>query len=119
MDLDEFNERRNRLNARLGDFDDFFSAFGALDDNAYADGSIPARTKELIGLALSVLARCDECVAYHLQSAKTRAVSAQEAAEAVKLGALAGGSVTYPTARLAIDLIDRILVTEPDAGEYR
>ena len=73
---------------------------------AYEDGAVTAATKELIGLALSVFSRCEECVAYHVQSARKRGVTAQEAMEAVKLAVLAGGSVTYPTARNAVELID-------------
>lgn len=109
MDLDTFNERRARLNGRLADSDSFFAAFGGLDDDAYADGAIPARTKELIGIALSVAARCDECVAHHVQGARDRGVTAAEAVEALKLGVMAAGSLSYPTARNGIELIDRLL----------
>lgn len=109
MDLDAFNERRARLNGRLAEADPFFAAFGGLDDDAYADGAIPARTKELIGLALSVAARCDDCVAYHVQGARDRGVTAEEAVEALKLGVVAAGSLSFPTARHGIELVDRLL----------
>jgi AhpD family alkylhydroperoxidase len=109
MELDAFNERRSRLNARLSDADPFFATFGALDEEAYRDGALPARTKELIGLALSVAARCDECVAYHVQRARDHGVTVDEATEAVKLGVLAAGSLAYPVARNAIELIDEVL----------
>jgi AhpD family alkylhydroperoxidase len=109
MDLGAFNDRRARLNRRLSEADPFFASFGGLDDDAYADGALPARTKELIGLAVSVAARCDECVAYHVQLAREREVTAAEAVEAVKLGVIAAGSLSYPTARNAIELIDRLM----------
>ncbi len=109
MDIDAFNERRTRLNARLSEVDSFFAAFGALDDEAYGEGILPARTKEIIGLAISVATRCDECVAYHVQRAGERGVTAGEATEAVKLGVLAAGSLAYPVARGAMELIGQLL----------
>lgn len=109
MDLDAMNERRASLNGRLSEADPFFGAFGRLDDTAYAEGALPARTKELIGLALSVAARCDECVAYHAQAARDRGVAHDEAVEAIKLGVMAAGSLSLPTARTAIELADRLL----------
>jgi AhpD family alkylhydroperoxidase len=114
MDLDAFNERRSRLNARLSQADPFFAAFGTLDEEAYRDGALPARTKELIGLALSVAARCDECVAYHVQQAREYDIAADEATEAVKLGVLAAGSLAYSVARNAIELIDDVLAGGPE-----
>lgn len=109
MALEAFNERRARLNARLAEADAVFAALGALDGDAYADGALPARTKELIGLALSVAARCEECVAHHVQGAHEHGVTADEAVEALKLGVVAAGSLSYPTARDAIELIDQLL----------
>ncbi len=110
IDIQAFNDRRARLNRRLADVDGFFAAFSDLDSDAYADGTLPAQTKELIGIALSVCSRCDECVAHHVQSAQALGVKAAEAHEAVKLGVVAAGSVAYPTARNAVELIDQLLV---------
>jgi AhpD family alkylhydroperoxidase len=119
MDLDVFTERRSRLNARLSRADPFFAAFGGLDEEAYRNGALPATTKELIGLALSVAARCDECVAYHVQRAADSGITVDEAIEAIKLGVLAAGSLSYPVARNAIELIDEVLGDRPLHGEGR
>ncbi len=109
MDLEMFNERRRQLNARLSEVDNFFQEFGALDEKAYRDGALPPQTNELIALALSVAARCDECVAHHVQQAREQGVTHREAVEAIKLAVLAAGSLSYPTARNAVELIDQLL----------
>src|SRR6267378_150305 len=40
--------------------------FVRLDGQAYEDGALPGRTKELLGLVASMVLRCDDCVAYHI-----------------------------------------------------
>lgn len=108
MDLKEFNDRRTRLNSRMTDEDSFFATFGALDDEVYAEGAIPKRDKELIGLAISVATRCDECMAYHLQGCQREGVKRAAVVEAIKLGVIAGGSLTYPTARAAFSVLEQL-----------
>ena len=113
MDLKAFNEKRTELNLRLTDADDFFSEFGALDDRAYSEGGIPKKYKELTGLSISIIARCDECIAYHLQNCKAIGCTRQQAVEAIKIAVIGGGSVTFPWARKAIALVDDLEFNEP------
>ena len=55
MNIKEQNEKRASLNKLMADNDEFFSTFGSLDDDVYADGAIPKKYKELTGLSISVL----------------------------------------------------------------
>jgi len=66
-----------------------FEAFLAA---AQREGAIPRRTKELIALALSVLAKCGPCVNAHLQKAKVLGITEKEIAEAVWLAVAFGGA---------------------------
>ena len=108
MDLDAFNAERKRLNGRLAEADDFFREFGSLDDTVYADGVIPKKYKELTGLTISVFAKCEECVAYHLQNCREAGCSREEVVEAVKMAVVGGGSVTFPWARKAMALVEAL-----------
>lgn len=58
--------RRADLNEKMAESDGFFAELGALDDGVYAAGAIDKKHKELMGLAISIATRCDECVLYHL-----------------------------------------------------
>ena len=40
--------------------------FWALDNRAYEPGALDERTKELLGLAASMVLKCDDCVTYHI-----------------------------------------------------
>ena len=76
---------------RMAETDAFFREFGALDDRAYEDGALSKKHKELIGLAISVTTRCDECIVYHLDGCAGEGAGREERVEAIKTGVMAGG----------------------------
>ena len=60
--IDEFNEYRNRMNARILEINHLgIKRFFNLDTNAYSDGALEGRTKELLGLVASMVLRCNDC----------------------------------------------------------
>ena len=105
MDLQKFNKNRQRSNQLLSESDAFFSEFGSLDDDVYSDGAIPKKYKELTGLSISIFYKCEECIAYHVQNCKEQGCSRDEVVEAIKIAVVGGGSVTYPWARKAIEIM--------------
>jgi AhpD family alkylhydroperoxidase len=105
MSADQDNDRE-RLNELMADHDEFFSSFGALDDSVYADGAIPKLYKELTGLSISVATSCNECVEYHIEGALDAGADREQLIEAIKIGVIGRGSVTYPTARFAFAVLE-------------
>jgi AhpD family alkylhydroperoxidase len=73
--------------------------FFHLDTQAYQDGALPARTKELLGLVASLVLRCDDCILYHTLRCKEEGVSDEELEETAAIGLLVGGSITIPHVR--------------------
>jgi selenide,water dikinase len=59
---------------------------------ANAPGALDARTKRAMALALSVLARCEPCLKYHLKNAREMGFSPAEIEEAAWMGIAFGGS---------------------------
>ena len=106
MDLNEFNKQRHSLNKKLSASDEFFSTFGSLDDSVYSDGAIPKKFKELTGLSISIFSKCQECIAYHMQNCRDAGCTRDQVIEAIKMAVIGGGSVTYPWARKAIEIMD-------------
>lgn len=70
---------------------DVWSGFGALHRAALADGSLSARTKELIALAISVAKQCDGCIAHHAKAAARRGATPAEVAETLGVVLLMAG----------------------------
>ena len=110
--IQSFNEKRNRLNREMAGSDDFFQQFGNLDDTVYASGAIPKKYKELTGLSISVLSRCEECILYHLQGCIAENNTREEMIEAIKIGVIGGGSLTYPSARFAFEALAKLGINE-------
>ena len=108
MNYGDFNEQREKYNKALAESDHFFEAFGFLDDGVYGKGAIPKKYKELMGVVVSIISKCEECIAYHLQNCKEAECSKKEIIEAVKIAVIGGGSVTFPWARKTIKMVDEL-----------
>jgi AhpD family alkylhydroperoxidase len=75
----QFNEYRTKMNARIMDSDSLIiKRIFNLDTNAYQEGNLDVKTKELIGLTCSLVLRCDDCVKYHLEKCKDVGFSTSE-----------------------------------------
>jgi AhpD family alkylhydroperoxidase len=68
-----------------------WAGFGQLHKEAVADGALPAKTKELIALAIAVVKHCDGCIAYHAKAAARRGATDEEVAEALGVALLMDG----------------------------
>ncbi len=68
-----------------------WAAFTKLHGAAVGDGALPARVKELMALAISVVKECDGCIAYHAKAAAQRGATTEEVADALAVALLMGG----------------------------
>lgn len=80
--------------------------FFRLDGQAYEDGALAARTKELLGLVASMVLRCDDCVAYHIDQCVKAGITDEELWEAMDVALIVGGSIVIPHLRRAIEFLD-------------
>jgi len=112
MDIEDMKEYRKEYNLKLIQADDFFKQFGELDDKTYSDGAIDKKHKELMGLAISIVSRCNECICYHIEGCKNFGASIDEIIEAIKIGVIGGGSITYPNARFAMKVLEEFTSKE-------
>ncbi len=106
MSVDEMKKYRMDYNQKLIQADSFFEEFGELDDKTYSDGAIDKKHKELMGLAISIVSRCNECICYHIETCLNANASNAEIIDAIKIGVIGGGSITYPNARFAIKILE-------------
>ena len=108
MEIDRMREHRAIYNDKMKQADAFFEEFGSLDDAAYEAGAIDKKHKELMGLGISVATRCDECILYHLDGCNREGSSREEIVEAIRIGVMAGGSITLPNARFAFEALENL-----------
>ena len=85
----EFNDYRSKMNEKLlADNNKIVKRIFNLDTNAYAEGALDVKTKELLGLVASTVLRCDDCVKYHLGKCKEIGFSKEEVYEAMGVASL-------------------------------
>ena len=100
----EFNEYRSKMNEKLlADNNKIVKRIFNLDTNAYAEGALDVKTKELLGLVASAVLRCDDCVKYHLETSHKIGITKEEMMEAMGVATLVGGTIVIPHLRRAYE----------------
>ncbi len=104
-----FLETRSRLNLNVEKVGNFLvKRFYNIDHNAYLEGVLPAKTKELMGLVASACLRCDDCIFYHAIQAYRLGVPRAEQEESLNVALVVGGSIVVPHLRRAYELLEEL-----------
>jgi AhpD family alkylhydroperoxidase len=102
--IEEFNDYRSKMNERIMAEDNLvIKRFFNLDTNTYAEGELDIKTKEMIGLACSMVLRCDDCIKYHLGKSFEAGVGRKEVFEVFSIAMIIGGSIVIPHLRRAVE----------------
>ncbi|TPD69774.1 MULTISPECIES: carboxymuconolactone decarboxylase family protein [Flavobacterium] len=100
----EFNDYRQVMNEKLlNDDNKVIKRIFNLDTNAYMEGALNVKTKELLGLVASTVLRCDDCVKYHLETCYKEGITKAEMMEAMSIATLVGGTIVIPHLRRAYE----------------
>ena len=100
----EFNDYRAKMNDKImADNNKIIKRIFNLDTNAYAEGALDVKTKELLGLVASTVLRCDDCIKYHLETSYNEGISKEEIGEALGIATLVGGTIVIPHLRRAYE----------------
>ena len=83
-------------------------AFKAFSQSVFAEGALPAKTKQLIAVAVAHVTQCPYCIRGHTGAALRQGATAEEIMEAIWVAAemRAGGAYAHST--LALDTIARV-----------
>lgn len=107
--VQEFNEYRSKMNEKLLEENNkLIKRIFNLDTNAFAEGALDKKTKELLGLVASTVLRCDDCVRYHLESAYKEGARREEILETLGIATLIGGTIVIPHLRRAHEYWDEV-----------
>ena len=102
--VEEFNAYRAKMNEKmLEDNNKIIKRIFNLDTNAYMEGVLPKKTKELLGLGNSLVIRCDDCVRYHLEECHKLGLTKEEVVEGMSISLLIGGTIVIPHLRRAFE----------------
>lgn len=95
--LDDLNPQHRALRKMIPEV---YRGFAEMSNGALTSGALDKKFKELIAMAIGVVAGCDGCIASHAQGAARAGASKEEAAEAIGVSILMhGGPATIYGAR--------------------
>lgn len=100
----EFNEYRSKMNEVIMSKKNLvINRLFNLDTNTYADGALPVKTKEMLGLVASMVLRCDDCIKYHVEKCHEQGVNTDELYEIFSVANIVGGTIVIPHTRRAAE----------------
>ena len=106
----DFNDYRTRMNERiLAQNNKVINRLFNLDTNTYAEGALPVKTKEMLGLVASMVLRCDDCIRYHLGKCREAGVTTEELYEIFAVANIVGGTIVIPHFRRAVEYWDALM----------
>jgi AhpD family alkylhydroperoxidase len=107
--VQEFNDYRSKMNDNiLKDNNKIIKRIFNLDTNAYQDGALDVKTKELLGLVASTVLRCDDCIKYHLENCYNEGLTKAQVVESLGIATLVGGTIVIPHLRRAYEYWDAL-----------
>jgi AhpD family alkylhydroperoxidase len=102
--VDDFNRYRAAMNEKILAADNkAMKRIYSTDTLTYQDGALSAKVKEMLGLATSMVLRCDDCIRYHLIKCHELGVTTGELFEIFAIANLVGGTIVIPHTRRAIE----------------
>lgn len=107
--IEEYNEYREKMNEKIiAGNNKVVKRFFNLDTNAYMEGALDVKTKEMLGLISSMVLRCDDCIKYHLLNSYKKGLTKTELFEIFAIANLVGGSIVIPHTRRALEFWEDI-----------
>ncbi|HUI52734.1 MAG TPA: carboxymuconolactone decarboxylase family protein [Terriglobales bacterium] len=114
-EIKNFQKFRKELNEEILDCGHLgMKRYFALDHQAYEEGVLDTRTKELLGLVASMVLRCDDCITYHLVRCGEVGWKRAEVIDALNVAMVVGGSITIPHIRRAFARMREIQGLQPE-----
>jgi len=106
---EEFTKFRQDMNKKILDEGTLeIKRFFGIDERAYLPGALDAKAKELMGLAASMVLRCDDCIAYHILQALKKGATKEELYETFTVSLVVGGSIVIPHLRRAVAFLEEM-----------
>jgi AhpD family alkylhydroperoxidase len=108
--VNEFNEYRGRMNEVILSKNNLvMKRLWNLDTNAYDEGQLDRKTKEMLGLVASMVLRCDDCIKYHLGKCHEEGIATEAIYEVFAIANIVGGTIVIPHTRRAAEYWEALM----------
>ncbi len=108
--IETFNAYRSKMNEKLltAPNNKVIKRIFNVDTNAYMEGALDVKTKEMLGLVTSMVLKCDDCIFYHLEKCYNKGVTTEELMEVFGIANLVGGTIVIPHTRRAMEFWEEL-----------
>ncbi len=96
----ELAARRRELQPQI------LEAFRHFSQQVFAEGALPAKTKQLIAVAVAHVTQCPYCIRSHTRAARQHGATPEEIMEAIWVAAEMRAGAAYAHALLALDALE-------------
>lgn len=107
----ELAEQRKRLAPKPAE------TFKAFSRSVFAEGALPAKTKQLIAVAVAHVTQCPYCIRGHAAAALQQEATAEEIMEAIWVAAEMRAGGAYAHSALALDTIAHDKAQKPSVKQ--
>jgi AhpD family alkylhydroperoxidase len=116
--INDFNEYRTKMNEVILSKNNLvLKRLWNLDTNTYEEGALDKKTKEMLGLAASMVLRCDDCIKYHLGKSHESGITTEEVYEVFAVANIVGGTIVIPHTRRAAEYWEELVNQGNSSGE--
>ncbi len=95
-----------RLKAGSPNAAETMGAMNTFFAKAVADGALPAKTKELIAIAVAHATKCPYCIDHHVKAAKKAGANEAEISEAIFVAIALSAGAAFTHAGMAYEAFD-------------
>ncbi len=99
-------EDRKRTHRRFLENVKTYKPFLELEENAFRDGAISKKMKELMALSISIVTKCEPCMEWHLDQALQNGATDEEIYETIDVSIEMGGGQAGAYARFVLKAMD-------------
>jgi AhpD family alkylhydroperoxidase len=86
---------------------EIYGAFRTFSRRVFAEGALPAKTKQLIAVAVAHVTQCPYCIRGHTDEALKQGATEQELMEAIWVAVEMRAGASYAHSLLALDAMSR------------
>jgi AhpD family alkylhydroperoxidase len=97
-----------RMREMRAEHPEMMKGFSALAQAAGKPQALDAKTKELIALGISVAARCDDCIGFHVRAALQHGATREEVMETLGMAIYMGAGPAVMYAAHALDAYEQM-----------
>ena len=104
--IEKINRDTKEAHEFLSEHSKTYGAFVQLANEAFTEGAINKKNKELMAVGISMAIHCDPCLVWHMNESLRLGASDREIIEAMEVAMEMGGGPATVSARFALKVLE-------------